>query len=1153
MKMRLLWLVPLLFLMFLLIGLGLLVSTAPGTRWLLSSAIRFAPGRLHIAETEGTLLGPLTLKGVEYTDESGALAVEEIGVTWRPTRLLRGELWIETLSVRGIRYRPSSEERPPSQETGGALPSVDLPLRVVVSKATIDKITYAAERSVTLDRIAFTGRIDEGGLQIQSLQVAAPQFEVFLSGKVDPHGAYPFEVSATWSAFFLPDTPFRGKGEVHGTLKQFNLRHQVTEPFSIATEGTVLLKETTPAFDLNGSWSDVRWPPAEAMIESARGTYRLTGRIDDYRFHLQTDLQGPPFPGSLWKIEGTGTQTAATFTEVDVRTLTGKINGHGKIGWEPELQWVLALGGSGLNPAEQWPDWQGEVTFQLDTRGKWTGRGPIGEFRLSNLKGKLRGYPVAFRAHLKMNQEAYALETLDLQSGAARLTAAGTLKDEWDLRWKIQAPDLAALLPDAAGRLIGSGRIRGARALPTISAALQGEALKWTETKVNRFQMNGLVDLQDRIESHLDFKAEGIEAAGQVVTQAHINGKGRLTGHVVQADVHSRDQQASLQLEGGVEKNRWKGALRRSFIQDTRLGRWTLDQPIPMILAADIIRVEHGCWLQEPARLCVAGQWQRQQGWQTEGRAERLPLALMKPWLPPEVILSGALDGEWTARQEGELLQFKTEWIPRPGMLVYKIAEGEKIDVPYRDGRFQAELEGETLQVKTQLTLTGYGALQAALSLAPMGSAVDWRQSRLKGTVQAHLDQLEPITAFVPSVTQVGGKLRIHFSLAGTPNEPRVTGNALFDEGKVRLAALGINLADARLEIRSGENGTLLVHGEARSDPGSVNVDGTIALNAEQGWPTHLSIRGERFEAVDLPEARLLASPDLTLQIQGRRIDLNGAVLIPEAQITPRELPKGAVQVSEDTVVIRSPSGNQNQSNAARRQIHTHVTIRFGDKAAFNGFGLSGRVAGELLVTETPDQPTLAEGTLRIVEGQYRAYGQKLDIEEGQLIFAGPTDNPGLDIRAVRKVEQITAGIHVSGTLKRPQSTLFSEPPMDDANTLSYLLLGRPLHQASSAEGDLLTKAISALGIKGGNLLAKRIGRTLGLDEVSLQAGDSIEQTTLVIGKYLSPRFYVSYGIGLFEASNTLSLRYKLNQSLTLRAQSGVENTLDLLYTHEYD
>lgn len=1156
MKRRLLWLVPLWLLFLLIIGVGLLVSTEPGARLLLSWGSRFAPGHLQIAQIDGTLLSPLSLKGVEYTDGDFRLSLDEVRLTWRPTALLRRTFFIESAAIHGVRYAPpSTKNASPSQKGEGAPPPINLPLRIILSRATVEEITYlSGDQPIKIDRVALAGRIDERGVQIESLQVTAPQFDLSLAGKLDPHGEYPFEASISWSALPLPDTAFKGKGEIQGTIKQIHIHHQLTEPFSVSTQGAILLKEATPAFDLNGSWSDVRWPPTEAAIESSRGSYRLQGRVDDYQFQLETDLHGPNLPGSLWKIDGAGTQTAATFRQLEVKTLDGKINGHGEVAWQPQIRWTLDLTGSALNPGSRWSDWKGRIAFQIDTEGRWTDRGAVGRLRLSHLTGRLRGYPVNARADLKVDQDAYDLETLDLQSGSAHLMAAGTLKDRWDLHWKIQAPDLASLLPDAGGRVAGSGRIRGARALPTISATVEGQAVKWMENRVNQFLLNGLVDLQDRIESHLNLDAEGIQAAGQVITQAHIKGKGRLAGHFVQADVRSRDQRVSLRLQGGMEGKQWKGALQQSFLQDSRLGKWNLDQPIPMILATDAVQVDRGCWLQEEARLCGAGRWQQQQGWQTEGSAEQIPLSLVKSWLPPEMALSGRLHGEWSARQEGDRLQFKTEWAPQSGTLIYKISKEEEITIPYQDGLFQAELNGETLRAKTQLIMTGYGSLQAALTLAPMGLNIDWRQSRLEGTVQAHFDRLEPVTVLVPTVTQVGGKLQVNFGLAGTPSEPQVTGNAVLEDGTARISNLGIFLNPIRLEIRSGQKETLLIHGEAQSDPGRVEVDGTVALNASAGWPTRLTIRGDRFEAVDLPEVRLLASPNLTLHLQGRQIELNGEVLIPEAQITPRELPKGAVQVSEDAVVVRSSSGKEGEGDAAKGwKISTRVSIRLGEKVTFRGFGASGRITGELLATDSPDQPTLAEGTLRIVDGQYSAYGQKLDITEGRLIFAGPTDNPGLDIRAVRKVEQITAGIHVSGTLKRPQSTLFSEPPMDDANTLSYLLLGRPLHQASSGEGDLLTKAISALGVKGGNLLAKRIGRTLGLDELTVQAGNTPEETSLVIGKYLSPRFYVSYGIGLFQATNTLALRYTLNQSLTLRAQSGEENTIDLLYTHEYD
>lgn len=1161
MRYRLLWLIPLLLFLIVVIGLGLIVSTEPGTRWLLSQAGRFAPG-LQIKRVDGTLLGSLSLKGIDYTEESLQLSADEVRLAWRPARLLQGELSIESLALQGIDYRQSAKETAPPESGEMTPPSIDLPLRIVVTKATADEIIFtSSNQTVTIDHVALAGRMDEKGLQIESLQVTAPQFSVTLNGTVDPEGDYPFEASITWAARTTPEMPFEGKGEVKGTLKQFTLRHQLNIPFNIATQGMIRLENGTPIFDLNGTWREVKWPPTEAsMVESTDGSYRLNGRSDSYQFHLQADLHGPNLPDTLWKIEGTGTEKAADIREVAIQTLNGTIRGEGDITWQPALRWTLALDGSKLNPGAQWPEWNGQVAFRLDTRGELTASGPVGQIKLSEAKGTLRGYPVDARADLKVDQNRYGLEALELRSGEARFMAAGELKEGWDLRWKIQAPDLAALLPDAGGRLAGSGRIRGPKALPTLSADVQGQGLKWTETRVKRLSLKGLVDLQDKVDSHIELHIEGAETAGQTITQLQAEAKGRIAGHAVLFDGRTRDQRVSIRMQGGMKGKRWKGDLRESFLQDKSLGKWLLEKPVLMVLSADAVDFQQGCWLaesthrQEPARICIGGRWQQQQGWQTEGRAEQIPLDLVKPFLPPEATLTGALHGEWSALQRDGRLQFKTKWTPEPGVLVYKAAQEESISFPYRDGRFQAELAEETLRVETNLTLTGHGAIQTRLTAAPFGLNTDWRQSRLEGMLRADLDRLEPIAVVAPAISKPAGKLKVDFALAGTVLEPRVTGRASLEEGKMYIQPLGINIDPLRLEIRSAGQNALQIDAEAKSGPGQLKVNGAVTLDADQGWPVHFSIQGEKFEAIHRPDIRLTVSPDLTLQLKGKRVDLNGEVLIPEGEITPRELPKGAVRVSEDAVIVRAPSGKEPGAEEAEGwQIYTRVLIRLGNDVSFNGFGLSAKITGQLLATEAPNQATLAEGTLRIVEGKYQAYGQKLEISEGRLIFAGPTDNPGLDIRAVRKVEEITAGIHVSGTLKRPQSTLFSDPAMDEANTLSYLLLGRPINQASSEEGDLITKAIAALGVKGGNLLAKRIGRTLGLDEFTIKTEDSIEDATLVIGRYFSPRFYVSYGIGLFEASNTILIRYIINRKLTLRAESGEENAIDLLYTREYN
>jgi translocation and assembly module TamB len=54
-----------------------------------------------------------------------------------------------------------------------------------------------------------------------------------------------------------------------------------------------------------------------------------------------------------------------------------------------------------------------------------------------------------------------------------------------------------------------------------------------------------------------------------------------------------------------------------------------------------------------------------------------------------------------------------------------------------------------------------------------------------------------------------------------------------------------------------------------------------------------------------------------------------------------------------------------------------------------------------------------------------------------------------------------------------------------------------------------------------------------------------------VIGKYLSPRLYVSYGISLVEEINTLKLRYTIGDRWTVSAESGAEQAFDIEYRIE--
>jgi hypothetical protein len=58
-------------------------------------------------------------------------------------------------------------------------------------------------------------------------------------------------------------------------------------------------------------------------------------------------------------------------------------------------------------------------------------------------------------------------------------------------------------------------------------------------------------------------------------------------------------------------------------------------------------------------------------------------------------------------------------------------------------------------------------------------------------------------------------------------------------------------------------------------------------------------------------------------------------------------------------------------------------------------FGLNAHLTGDVDVIDIQDRPPQILGEVSVLEGNYRAWGQNLTVEEGLILFQGPPDTPG--------------------------------------------------------------------------------------------------------------------------------------------------------------
>jgi translocation and assembly module TamB len=69
---------------------------------------------------------------------------------------------------------------------------------------------------------------------------------------------------------------------------------------------------------------------------------------------------------------------------------------------------------------------------------------------------------------------------------------------------------------------------------------------------------------------------------------------------------------------------------------------------------------------------------------------------------------------------------------------------------------------------------------------------------------------------------------------------------------------------------------------------------------------------------------------------------------------------------------------------------------------------------------------------------------------------------------------------------------------------------------------------------------------------VGVGGGDTLDDTSFYIGKYLSPRLYVKYGVGLLSPASSFLMRYKLSERWSFESSTGTAGSgADIFYQLE--
>lgn len=1132
-------------------ALGWLLATESGLRWAVGRIEAASGGRLKIETPRGTLAAVVTAERIAYADAGLRLEARRVGAEIDALALLRGQFGVEPLRIESLRVMLAAPASTPSPA-----PRLSLPLRVRLARVTLARFeldTGDAHRLLT------DVRLSHAALGLRALSAAGSftrpdarypaRVHLELTGSLDlVHAALEANVAGIPLSAKFEAAPFAAPAlrmlEVHAALVDLS-RLQAGLPQTALTvtlkahavrtgyEGTLTLGNGSPgpldagrlpvvAARTRFASSDL----ASARLDSVRveiaggGLLEGDGTLDARRLRVALDVRGLDVRALRTNLRHTALRGALQIVLADdEQSIVGTLSQEGM-----RLQAHVVRDGDALDI---------RTLHATAAGGEVEARGRIGLGEPWAVEANLqfrRFNPAAFGAFAEGSINAH-LQVDGRLGDAPRVNARWTLARSTLLGRRLESDGHAQFARQRITGAQAEARFGVNRVFVRGAFGRAGDRLSWT-LAIPRLQ-----DVDRGLTGAL--QAEGVL-------------EGAWNAHELQLALHTPNARVAARLAGGMQGDAaWQGRiltltnagdypLRMTGTTALRLARDRVALgPFDAQLDAGRLRVNEVQWA--PGRLATSGEFS----------------ALPARWL---VLAAGAaarvrttmlVDGSWSLGAAPRL-QGSVQLRRRSGDLAividdepYTIGLGEAaLDARFADGGVRLKLDAASRYGK--LALEGdIGPSSAATGAVTVGalSPLDLRATFDAGALAVLVE---------PFITQarVDGRLRAELRVSGTLATPGIAGTLRADGLSAEMPRYGVHLKNGTLVAELGKERLRVTQFSIQAGSGEFTAEGEAPLRLAAGG-ARLAWSARNFGVLERPDMRLVVSGEGRAGFDGKRLSLTGSARAESGHLRVQadQLPRPG----EDVVVAgrpRKPAGAQTPL-----PLDLDIALDLGQNLTIEGQGYEGKLAGRVRCVAGEDGALRAYGRVRMVNALVFAYGQRLVVDPGELIFDGELDNPALDITAWRRNQAVEVGVQITGNVKSPRVQLVSNPPVPDAERLSWLVLGRAPGEASRADLGLLQAAAGTLLSRGEALpLDRRIARAVGLDEVTLRGAGQAEGNVVAFGKRLSERLYVSYEQGFGAAvTNLVKLDYALGKRWSLRAESGTTSGAGIFYRFSWD
>lgn len=1045
--------------------------------------------------------------------------------------------WLDHLNINGLALNgltltlPESEPQPQTplvlRYQAPALPEVFIPLTIEAVNLSVSDVhvLQGSEELAALDVSLQQTLIKGSQITLTALNVSMPQVNASLDGEVLLSGQYPLDLS------LIADLPFEQQNQhavitASGDLSNLILAVEANGLITAAVSGKANLLSDSLPLSMQTQWPAQSLTPL-AGIELDSGVMGMQGQMGEYAIQLEGAATIPNVTPVKVNLVALLSDRSLAISALNSELFDGELTNSGVLYFHDSLSWegITRLTSVDLQPFSEYAPTN--VNGVLKAQVTLSDQGPnilVSDIRV-NGEHLRQAFTLSGDAVYSANSDIM-VANLAGELAQNQFSAVGQVFNQQylDALVAIDFQDLSVLYPEVSGQLGGSVAVKGLWESPVIDTRL-----------------------------HLSDVLASTRLSQAANNQGPLNGDITVTGslaeHSLQADLQLPEHTTELTLNGQWQNEQWQGLLTNTQLAILNTV-WELQSDVTLNFeaAAQHFTVSQHCWeAREKGSLCVNGLDYTPELVTWNIKADSLPVGLWIDELLPDLLvernkatLSIASDGNFNLTSEKAAGQLHVHVSPDK----WQLAGNEPVTIHLDEVRFDGQFDDEQIALTGNIKSPEIGTITSVATILPFTDTPS-----IKGRIGIAEWQLAPFKPLIARMNALTGHINGEIDLDGPLALPQIYGQLTLNDGQINSDDLPVTIGQWQQTIN--------LNGASADFEGEFLLgDGPGTLTGSVNWQDSLlvdvAIKGDAF-TVHYDDSQVKVSPDLTVNLSPQNVDISGSVDIPWARIKFNELPPSAVSPSRD-VHLRGEPPSEALVDNINADIMVTIDNAKREEVRLDAFGLKATLTGGVNVQT---QPALTGyGDLQILNGRYAAYGQNLLIRTGEVQFNGPLDQPILLVEAIRDPEltedDVVAGVRVEGPANQPSVSLFSEPAMDQAKNLAYLLNGSGGLGGGQMDENAYAAMLIGFGLSSSESLTSNVGNALGIEDLSLSTTGQGNDTKLAISGKIAPNLTVRYGVGMFSDEDSggqeVALRYQILSNLYLEIVRSLYTTVDLYY-----